>query len=248
MKKFTIFFLFLIATTVYGFSQSLQLSDHNGNTIQNNSEIIQIGSPDSIQLTSYFYVKNIGTKNLNVLCRKTELLMLDSTEITMCWAGACYSAKTFVSPNAQLINIGQTITDFVGHYYQIAGKKFKSGESVLRWCFYDKSNPTDSVSVRVKYVSFPLGISETGSPQAILSNVYPNPASAQAGFSYELPAGTSGAVIILDMIGKPVYHENLNASKGKVVVNTMNFADGIYFCSLLVDGITVQTRKMIVKH
>ncbi|MEI6434987.1 MAG: T9SS type A sorting domain-containing protein [Bacteroidota bacterium] len=248
MKKFTLFFILLTAITVYAFSQSLQITDNKGVIIPANSEIIQIGSPDSGQLSTYMYVKNIGTKSLNVLCRKTQFLMLDSTEITMCWAGACYPAKTNLSPNAQLINVGQTITDFVGHYVQVAGKHFKSGESVVRWCFFDKANPTDSVSVRIKYTSFPLGISEPADRQAMLSNVYPNPASAEANFNFELPAGKSGSVIIRDIIGKSVYSENLRGSTGKVVVNTMNFADGVYFCVLLVDEKMVQTRKMIVKH
>jgi hypothetical protein len=247
MKKIVLFFVLLTGLAVVGFAQSLQLSNNQG-IIVANGEIIQLGSPDSTELITYMNVKNIGTTNKNVLCRKTEIKMLDSTEITMCWAGGCYPPKTNLSPSAQLITPGQTNTEFVGHYTQMAFNHFKSGESVVRWCFFDQQNPNDSVSVLIKYTSYPLGISEKSGRVAELSNVYPNPASTRATVGFELPAGTSGTLVIRDMIGKTVYSEQLNGSFGKTVINTLDLSDGIYFCSLLVDGKSVQTRKMIVRH
>jgi hypothetical protein len=109
MKKNAIFFVIMIGITIFGFSQSLQLTDNKGVVIPNNSEIIQATGPDGTEIITYMYVKNIGTKDISVLCRKSQFKMLDSTEITMCWAGACYPASTFLSPNAQLITVGQTI-------------------------------------------------------------------------------------------------------------------------------------------
>lgn len=248
MKKSAILFIFMIVITVFGFAQSLQLTDNKGVVIPNKSEIIQATGPDGTEIITYMYVKNIGTKEINVLCRKSQFKMLDSTEITMCWAGACYPAATFLSPNAQLIAVGQTITDFTGHYLQIKYRPLKSGESVVRWSFFDKANPGDSVSIVVKYYSYPLGIPEPGYRQASLSNVYPNPASDQAHVNFELPTGTTGTVIIRDMIGKVVYRENLETENGKATINTQNFSDGIYFCSLMMDEKTILTRKMIIRH
>jgi hypothetical protein len=248
MKKNAIFFVIMIGITIFGFSQSLQLTDNKGVVIPNNSEIIQATGPDGTEIITYMYVKNIGTKDISVLCRKSQFKMLDSTEITMCWAGACYPASTFLSPNAQLITVGQTITDFTGHYLQIKYRPLKSGESVVRWSFFDMDNHGDSVSVQVKYYSYPLGIPEPAYRQATLSNVYPNPASDQAHVNYELPAGTTGTVVVRDMIGKMVYRENLETLSGKATIVTQNFSDGIYFCSLLVNEKAVQTRKMVVKH
>ena len=92
---------------LYGYSQSLSLSNSLG-VIEPNSTIIQAGTPDSVELITYLNVKNVSSNSVSVLCKKVQLKMLDSTEITMCWAGGCYSASTFISPNSQMMAAGQT--------------------------------------------------------------------------------------------------------------------------------------------
>ena len=247
MKRLLLSAFLLSMVALYGYSQSLSLSNSLG-VIEPNSTIIQAGTPDSVELITYLNVKNVSSNSVSVLCKKVQLKMLDSTEITMCWAGGCYSASTFISPNSQMMAAGQTNTEFVGHYTQIAFHHFTSGESVVRWVFYDRSNTQDSVSVTVKYTSFPMGIDEANGLQGVLSNAYPNPASGHTGFTYSTPAGSQGTIIIRNILGATVQTQLLSAASGNVTVNTMNLSDGIYFCSLLVDGKTSQTKKLIVKH
>lgn len=248
MKRNIFLTVILMCAAYLGFTQSLQLSDEKGNIISNHSEIIQAVGPDATEIITYLYVKNIGSKTIEVLCKKTQMKMHDSTEVTMCWAGGCYPATTFISPNAQQMAPGQTVTDFVGHYLQLAFSALKSGESVVRWTFYDQSNHADSSSVVVKYDSYPLGVAENSGRTSSLSNVYPNPASAQAVVSYELPSASTGALIVRNMIGKEVYRQELSSSRGKAVINTVGFNDGLYFCTLLADDKPLHTKKMVVKH
>jgi hypothetical protein len=166
----------------------------------------------------------------------------------MCWAGGCYGSGTMVSPNDQPIPAGQINTEFSGHYTQVAFSHFKPGESVIRWTFYDKGNVNDSTSVTVKYTTYPLGISESDAFHATLSNIYPNPATTQASCSYSIPAGSNGTIVVRNLLGSTVMTQVLSANSGKASINTMDMNDGIYFCSLLVDGKTVESRKMIVRH
>jgi hypothetical protein len=173
--------------------------------------------------------------------------MLDSTEITMCWAGGCYPAKVFVSPNAATIAPGETNTEFIGHYTQTAFQHMKSGESVIRWTFYSKTNVSDSVSVVIKYTTYPLGVQDKAS-LASMSQIYPNPASAQACFTYNLNGEDGGSVVIRDMVGKIVFQQELLENSGKVSLNTTTLTDGIYFCTLSAKSNMVQTRKLVVKH
>lgn len=247
MKKLLLSVYLLSVIGFYGYSQSLSLSNIHG-TIEPNSIIIQAGTPDSVELITYFNVKNISAKTINVLCKKVQCSMLDSTEITMCWAGSCYPSSTFVSPNAQAITAGQTITDFIGHYTQTAYLHFKSGESVVRWVFFDKINPNDSVSVTIKYATFPLAIEESAARRAMLSNAYPNPSASETSFSYSIPVGSQGTILVRDLLGSTVQSLVLPVSFGKTTLNTMNLSDGIYFCSLMVDGKVNQTKKIVVKH
>ncbi|MDP1623684.1 MAG: T9SS type A sorting domain-containing protein [Bacteroidales bacterium] len=247
MKSLTLTFCLFAAIAFYGYSQNLMLSDNNG-PIAANSTIIQAGTPESTELITYLNVKNTGSNTLNILCKKVELKIIDSTEVAICWAGGCYSSTTFVSPNAQAIAAGETITDFSGHYSQIAFRPIKSGESVVRWVFYDQSNVNDSVSLTVKYTTYPLGIDQKKASQGALSNIYPNPASAVARISCSVPPGSNGTIIIRDMLGTSILAQALPANSGYVTINTTNLSDGIYFCTLLVDGSTSQTKKLIVKH
>jgi hypothetical protein len=246
MKKLSILIIVFTAIVLTGWAQSLQLSNSKG-IVANNSEIIQVGTPDSIEMISYLNVKNISAASVNVLCKKTEYAVLDSTEFTMCWAGGCYPAKVFVSPNAAEIAPGETNTEFSGHYTQTAFQHMKSGESLIRWTFFLKTNPADSVSVVIKYTTYPLGMEENGS-LASMSHLYPNPASARASFSYNLYNQNNGSIQVRDMVGKTVYQQELFQNSGNVSVNTANLADGIYFCTLSVNGNMVQTRKLVVRH
>ena len=247
MKKFVLSVFLISMAFFYGYSQSLSLSNHNG-PIAANSIIVQAGTPDSSELITYFNVKNNTGSTVNVFCKKSALVLLDSTEVSMCWAGGCYPSSTNVSPNFQPIAAGETNSEFSGHYTQVAFNHFKPGESIVRWVFFNRDNVNDSVSVTVKYTSYPLGIAESGARQGSLSNFYPNPASAEAGCIYSLPAGSQGAIVVRNMLGAQVLEQPLSNNSGKMKINTVSLPDGVYFCSLLVEGKVSQTKKLIVRH
>jgi hypothetical protein len=247
MKKVLLSVYLFSVVAFYGYSQSLTLSNQHG-AIQPNAIIVQAGTPDSVELITYLNVKNISNATIKVFCKKVQLTMLDSTEMTMCWAGNCYPAPVNVSPFSQSINAGQTNTEFIGHYTQTAFSHFKSGESVIRWVFYNQANVNDSASVTVKYTTYPLGIDESNGRQAVLSNAYPNPANAVAGFNYAVPSGSQARIVIRNILGSIVHSEQVSTGSGKISVNTANLTDGIYFYSLMLDGKNSQTKKLVVKH
>ncbi|HNY03943.1 MAG TPA: hypothetical protein PKG48_15210, partial [Bacteroidales bacterium] len=155
MKKLILSFV-LITLALAGLAQSLSLSNIHG-PITANSTIIQAGTPDSVELITYLNVTNNSSSAKDILCKKTEINLLNNIEVTMCWAGGCYSASTYISPNAQAIDPGATNTEFSGHYTNANFNPIGSGESMIRWTFFDRTNPNDSVSVTVKYTTFPVG-------------------------------------------------------------------------------------------
>jgi hypothetical protein len=247
MKTLVLSLCLLTATAFYGFSQSLSLSNQNGPIVPN-SVIVQAGTPDSVELITYLNVKNTSGSSMDVMCKKVEFNMLDSTEITMCWAGGCYPANINVSPGHSTIGAGETNTEFVGHYTQIAFQHLKVGESVVRWVFYNRSNENDSVSVTVKYTSYPLGLDESAASLATMSGIYPNPASAAASCNYSVPAGSQGTLVVRDILGTSIVTQELENAKGKATIRTESLPNGIYFCTLVVDGKASQTKKLVVRH
>ncbi len=245
MKKLILPFVLLLATAA-GFAQSLSLSNIHG-PITANSIMIQPGTPDSVELITYLYVTNNSSASKDILCKKTELSLLGNVEVTMCWAGGCYSSTTFVSPNAQAIAPGETDLEFSGHYTQINFQPIGTGESVIRWTFFDRVDPNDSVSVTVKYTTFPVGQEERTAARVSLSDLSPNPASGNVTAGYSLPAGSQGTLAVRNMLGTLVMELPLSGS-GKTTLSTTGLRDGIYFCTLTADGKAGQTRKLIVKH
>ncbi len=248
MKRLILSALLFSVVALCGYSQSLSLSDSHG-VIAPNSFVIQPGTPDSSTLVTYLNVTNTSANNIDVLVKKVELSLADSTEVTMCWAGGCTGAATYVSPESQPFTPGQVVTEFSGHYTAITSSYyFKAGESVVRWVFFDRSNVNDSVSITVKYTTFGVGMEEAIARQGLLSNIYPNPASGDANCTYSLPAGAQGTLVIRDLLGTAVQTMVLPATNGKATINAAGLNNGIYFCSLVVNGKISHTKKLIVKH
>ena len=82
---------------------------------------------------------------------------------------------------------------------------------------------------------------------ALLQNA-PNPVSRTTAIQYSLPEGSSRAQLLLtDALGRTVKSIQLT-SAGVVNVDVSALSSGMYTYSLVVDGKTVQTRKMTVKR
>ncbi len=249
MKKMLLSVCLISIVCFYGYSQSLSLSNNNG-PVTPNTILYQTGTPDSLELVTYLNVKNNSSQTMDVLCKKVELTLVNSNQVTMCWAVGCYSPTVYISSDPKSIAAGTTYSEFSGHYQ--AGEfstHLALGESTVRWVFFDRANPNDSVSVIVKYAINPTGIDDATAPQVgMLSNICPNPASGDVTCNYAMPAGSQGTILVRDIVGTTVQTQLLPSASGKATISTLNLRSGIYFCSLLVDGKISQTKKLIVKH
>jgi len=247
MKKFFLFAYLLSVIAFYGYSQSLTLSNNAGPIVAN-SIIDQRGTPDSTELVTYLLVTNTGSRTINVLCKRTEISLMEGTQFTMCWANGCYPSSVKISPNAESIDPGQTATDFSGHYVPTETEYFTAGESLVRWTFFADNDANDSVSVVVKYITYPMGLDESQADRITLSSAVPNPASVKATFTYSIPSGADGFLVVRNMVGTAVSTEQLINNAGKITINTSGLPAGLYFATLTVNGKLMQTRKMIVQR
>ncbi|MDD4602623.1 MAG: T9SS type A sorting domain-containing protein [Bacteroidales bacterium] len=245
MKKLFPLLLLIAMLSVAGYAQqSISLYDKLGNLLTNSTVLINAGTPDSTLLITYVDVKNTSDHPLSIFSKKVEVSLLANTEVTMCWAGSCYPANVFVSPNAKTLAPGEISTEFSGDY-ATGGQK---GLSIVRYVFFDLNYPNDSACITVNYTTYPTGVESVESIQGTLSAGYPNPANSNASFNYSLPSGNHGQLIIRNLVGATVRTEDLGSSSGKITVNTSSLNDGIYFSSLSVDGKVVATKKMVINH
>jgi len=241
MKKTLLLLLISLLTTTFGFSQSLSLSDANG-PIANNGTVIITGSVDSI-LISRIYCTNNSASTINVRVKKEYISVIPGTYNTYCW-GNCYDSSLYISGITVPIGAGATDTsNFIGDY----NGHGIPGSSTIKYTFYDDANPTDEVSVNVQY-------SGTVGLDVLLSDVdfsaaYPNPATNQVSFNYSLPVGISEAsIIIRDILGNTVKKSLITDQEGKIVMNTKDLTNGMYFYSVVVNEKMISSRKLVISR
>lgn len=80
-----------------------------------------------------------------------------------------------------------------------------------------------------------------------IGNAYPNPAIYNTQIEYSLPAETtSSKIIIRNLLGDVVIEQNIKDLQGKVNISVSELEGGVYFYSLIFNGTTITTRKLII--
>ncbi len=241
MKKIVLFVFLAMNSWYYGYSQSLALADSNG-PIANNANVTRHGHVNDDEIVSHIFVRNTTSALIDVIVRKVEISLVSGSMNTFCW-GLCFPPDVYVSP-AFPVNAQTTDSvNFSGDYNPLGF----AGTSLIRYVFFNQSNPDDSVCVNINYEALPVGINNQ-TAKNILSGAYPNPASNMVNFDYFLDIENAGSVIIRNLLGSVVKKSALTNAEGKLSVFTGDFPEGIYFYSLDMDGKTMITRKLIIRH
>ena len=85
--------------------------------------------------------------------------------------------------------------------------------------------------------------------QYSLSQNYPNPFNPKTVISYELRVTSDAELKVFDVLGNEVaelVNEKQNAGSFSVEFDGSGFASGIYFYSLITDGVIIDTKRMIL--
>lgn len=212
---------------------------------------------------SHIDVTNSGTDSINVICVRIEISIVDTSENFFCW-NECFIPQVD-SSGIWRIGPGETVTDkFVGDY-EIQGGQALTDTSIIRYLFYVAENPKDSASITIAYSaasdaeanygsvvigSLPLGLNDvlTENKNAILS-LYPNPAKEVAALNYALARGSEfGELVVRNMLGSQVYRAELMGYSGQVIIPVGKFNNGVYFCTMVVDNKTYETKRLVVNR
>ncbi len=230
-------------------SDTLELFDTLGNKI-NNGEITIFGSnPDVDALVGYIRVKNnTDTPMQNVFVRRIIKHEVDSTQNSFCFGVNCYGPMTNESTFPTEIAAGATDNSFYGDYYPDKyGTGGHGGLTAITYEFFD--NVTFGVPVSAKAtINFHISASSIADNKIIFKGPYPNPASQFTHFEYNIPSVNKAQLIIRNMLGVEIETIQFDNRSGKKSVDVSNYASGLYFYSLVVDGKIVQSKKLIVKH
>jgi hypothetical protein len=241
MKKTLLLIVVAMVTGICTYAQSLALADSSG-PVANNSTVNRYGHALDDVIACYLFVTNTTTHDISVITKKVEIGVLPGTVNTFCW-GLCFPPDVFVSPPRSVAAMSTDSTGFSGDYNPLG----IVGTSVIRYVFYDESNPSDSVCANVAFNAWPVGIQNTNA-KSMLGSAFPNPAGSKVSLSYSLTAGETGSLVVRNVLGSKVKEEVLAGTDGKIILSVTDLPDGIYFYSLNIDGKSSLTRKLIVKH
>lgn len=82
-----------------------------------------------------------------------------------------------------------------------------------------------------------------------ISSIYPNPASSYASIDYNLSNQRDQAKIILcNVLGNVVGEYPLVKDAKRLYISTQELSSGVYFYTLSVEGKSLITKKLIIRH
>lgn len=158
-----------------------------------------------------------------------------------CWF-QCYPPSISVSPDVINIPAGGNVNLFQADIETSA----IPGVSFNTYCFYDANNVSDSVCVNFVFDST-TGVNEISNNRNYISKPYPNPASDNASFFVNTLQGTKPRLKLFNMLGTEVKDLALSENtRSSVKLNVSDLSSGVYFYSLLINGKSVSSGKLMV--
>jgi hypothetical protein len=78
--------------------------------------------------------------------------------------------------------------------------------------------------------------------------LYPNPAKDYLTVEYDILYVKEAKFQIYNSIGAVIYTKTLNEKKDNLRIQVSEYKNGLYFCSLQIDGKLLNTRKILINH
>lgn len=240
MKKSIFTFVFM-ALMSYVTAQTLQF-ELDGNVYYDGEAVEctndEYGYGEYIQ---HMQLRNLTSEPVNVLVEMEFVEPLDGVMNTFCW-GMCFGPGVMVSPTALEIGANSLNTDELSFHALYPEDVF--GDDIIRYYAYTEDNPSQRISIIVKFHKSGEGVAEMPH-QIAMGQAYPNPATTTVNFDYS-GEGVLSAVVY-NLMGQEVMRQELNANNGQLSLSVADLQEGIYFCTMMVNGRATTTQKFVVK-
>lgn len=197
-------------------------------------------------LQGHFSIVNDSDEDVDI--KVTMLPNLEMGHLAyFCW-DVCYApTSSFLTSEVAVTLPAKSTEDSKFIYYLDANGIV--GQSSVTFRFWDENDPTNQVEVTLDF-SIVITDVEENLASMVTMNAFPSPATAAAYISYEMPesAVSQEAVVeISNVFGNTMESYAIRNSKGVLPIDVSNMAPGVYFYSILVDGVRIQSRKLVVK-
>jgi hypothetical protein len=208
----------------------------------------------------------------SIYCLSFYTTLADKVQIAIKNIGAYFSVNSsnLVSNSSinvlpQIINNNGFITDTI-NWVEIKGCfTAQGGEQYLTIGSFGNRANTDTVnvvstnpltgpgnnfsyyyidSVSLWQNNFPTKVNEFTKEHTFL--LYPNPNNGNMNMTYDLGKDTEGSMTLFDVTGKLINTYHLQNTNGTIEINESQLPNGIYIYFILVNGIKVNTNKIVI--
>jgi len=243
----TLFLLiFVLKATTITYAQDLYLTQDEkklGDTVYVR------GLPTDSLIAFDAVLHNNSDYGMNVKVVREELAVLENTMNTFNWAGFPNSPDMDTSMYYDFIPAGGTndtsVKPFIGEYYP----KGVIGTSTIKYTFYNIDNTDQRVEVVVRYWASPQNIAEEAMNGGSISDIYPNPANSFINFDYLLTLKVNTAKVrIYNLLGATIKETVLERGTHNLKLDVFDLDNGIYFYSIVINGVIYQTKKFVIQR
>jgi hypothetical protein len=232
-----------LAVAALAQAQSLQMQDMtSGNIIPSGTTLTETHTDPNTFIDNHVHIINPTTSAINVKVRKTYLYFGTGMDATFCTDQLCYPSNVFLSPQSTPVAANGGILDLKAQYKPESGTP---ATTAIRYSVFNAANPADSVFFVIIYNGV-TGIGQNTIMPITLSNASPNPAGSTFSLNYQLGNTNAGQLVMYNMLGEKVREMLLTEAEGTAKVDVSTLTQGIYFCSLTINGKAVATRRVAV--
>ena len=160
----------------------------------------------------------------------------------------CVISWNFDDPGSGASNTSSLLNPY--HFFTHAG--------VFKVCLYMKYCVYDAAGNVITSCDSKICFSVTAGPplreshseviiDGIMKQNVPNPFTGQTEINYQLPKGQSTAqFIVTDVNGIVVLQRKIETNNGTIDIDASRFAPGIYIYEMRIDGLRIETKRMVV--
>jgi hypothetical protein len=246
MKKISYLLFFLTIASAGLFAQSMQLQTTSGQILTNGGTLGVMRSlfDTTTDIAVEIDMKNISTTAQSYKVKRTVKILGSPQKSNFCFAGGCFPDTTNYSPTALALNPGVLDNNFSSHISPNA----ITGSSLVYYKFYNIKDANDTIGIFVQTEVWHLGISDISNTQAEIGYAYPNPASLQFTVDYSITAQEPALLLLRNILGTTVREESVSGGNGKIHIDISDLPEGMYFYSLLINGKSISSRKLVIRH
>jgi hypothetical protein len=244
MKKYLL--LFILTVVFISYSSAQYSLSWEGETL--GDTVLVAGEPSEFELEFHAILTNNGDDTDSIKVRRRLIHLIDGVIHYYCW-GACYQPNTdsiTVSSLSVELEPGASSGefDFSGHYQP----NNQTGTSWVEYTFFNIHDENESITVVAQFTTEYVGLHEGIMKEGYVSEVYPNPATHMINFDYQLtPQVSQASVKVINLLGEVVKDVNFGLGSNNKRIDVSDLSNGVYFCSIMINGEIYETKKLVVQ-